>query len=38
MVNSIISITGRKMKLLDTLEEAKEWLYQENLKEVQHLE
>ncbi|MEK6480346.1 hypothetical protein WJR50_22575 [Catalinimonas sp. 4WD22] len=38
MVNSIISITGRKMKLLDTLEEAKEWLYQENLKEAQHLE
>ncbi|NMM49127.1 hypothetical protein [Marinigracilibium pacificum] len=26
MVNSIISFTGRKMKLFDTVEEAKEWL------------
>jgi len=27
MVNSIISMTGRKMKLVKTLEEAQEWLY-----------
>ncbi|MFP4090761.1 MAG: hypothetical protein ACLFUB_02435 [Cyclobacteriaceae bacterium] len=28
MVNSIISVTGRKMKLFDTPEQGKEWLYQ----------
>lgn len=28
MVNSIILITGRNMKLVDTFEEAQEWLYQ----------
>lgn len=28
MVNSIILLTGRNMKLVDTLEEAQEWLHQ----------
>lgn len=32
MVNSIISVTGRKMKLLNNMEEAQEWLYQYELK------
>lgn len=32
MVNSIISVTGRKMKLLNSLEEAQEWLYQQEMK------
>lgn len=32
MVNSIISVTGRKMKLLNTMEEAQEWLYQQEMK------
>lgn len=32
MVNSIIAITGRKMKLVDSFEEAKEWLYQVKMK------
>lgn len=27
MVNSIIAFTGRQMKLVDTAEEGKEWLY-----------
>jgi hypothetical protein len=34
MVNSIISVTGRKMKFFDTVDEAKEWLYQCNLDMV----
>lgn len=33
IVNSIILITGRNMKLLNTPEEAKEWLYQAERKE-----
>lgn len=32
IVNSIISFTGRKMKLLSTPEEAREWLYQVEMK------
>ncbi|MDF9796656.1 hypothetical protein OKW21_001919 [Catalinimonas alkaloidigena] len=32
MVNSIISITGRKMMLFDSLADAKEWLYEEHLR------
>ena len=32
MVNSIISVTGRQMKLLDSKEEAQEWLYQYEMK------
>ncbi len=27
MVNSIVSFTGRQMKLTETVDEAKEWLY-----------
>lgn len=32
MVNSIISVTGRQMKLLESEEEAREWLYQQEMK------
>lgn len=38
MVNSIASITGRKMKLVDTLEEAQEWLYQVHVESEKALE
>jgi len=31
MVNSIISVTGRRMKLLNSQEEAQEWLYQQEV-------
>lgn len=33
IVNSVIHFTGRKMKLVNTPEEAKEWLYQLAMKE-----
>ena len=33
IANSIISFTGRKMKLVNTPEEAKAWLYQVAMKE-----
>jgi len=32
MVNSIISVTGRQMKLVESEEEAQEWLYQQEIK------
>ena len=34
MVNSIISFTGRQMKLTDSVDEAKEWLYSKSMNEV----
>lgn len=36
MVNSIISFTGRDMKLTETVEEGKEWLYSRSRKAVEH--
>ncbi|MEL7004560.1 MAG: hypothetical protein AAFN93_17770 [Bacteroidota bacterium] len=34
MVNSIISFTGRQMKLTDTVDDAKEWLYTKSESKV----
>lgn len=34
MVNSIIAFTGRQMKLVDTAEQGKEWLYKKYKEEV----
>lgn len=35
IVNSVILFTGRKMKLVDTPQEAKEWLYQVEYKRIE---
>ncbi len=32
MVNSVATLTGRKIKLMDTLENAKEWLYEMHME------
>lgn len=36
MVNSIVSFTGRQMKLTQTVDEAKEWLYSKASDPVEH--
>ena len=38
ILNSIIAATGRKMKLLDSVEDGKEWLYQYEINSVQQSE
>jgi hypothetical protein len=37
ILNSIIAATGRKMKLFDSVEEGKEWLYQYELKSAEEI-
>ncbi|WP_296618957.1 hypothetical protein [Marivirga sp.] len=37
ILNSIIAATGRKMKLFDSVEEGKEWLYQYELKSAEKM-
>ncbi|WKK80979.2 hypothetical protein [Marivirga arenosa] len=38
ILNSIITATGRKMKLFDSVEDGKEWLYQYEMKSRNHAE